>query len=106
MLDAGVVAEALRADVTVTEIRDGYRYEATRGECRAKFDLQGDRINWVSIQSPGGEGWLDDAFTFAREVAPKHGVKFLVADPGTDRARAALESRGFKPSGATLRMDV
>lgn len=101
-MDAAAVADGLGAEVSVEEIAGGHRFRLTRGECAAKFDLQGDTINWVSLSSPGEQGWLDAAVAFVKAVGPEHGVKRVTADGGTDRATGALERRGFKRDGRLL----
>lgn len=97
----------MRADsVITTPIKGGVRFEVRRGDCRAKFDLHLDHVNWVSISSPG-EGWLDDAHKLAREVFPEYGVKYLIAQGGTPEADAALRRRGWEETErGRLRLEV
>jgi hypothetical protein len=100
------VGDALKAEVSSVAIEGGRRFYLERGDCSAKFDLYKDHINWVSISSPGGEGWLGDAVKFVKTVAPKHNVKYVLANPATDDARGALEHFGFKRDGNKLRLKV
>ncbi len=92
-MDARVVEDALGAQVTEVPIEGGVRFYVTRGECSAKFDLIGDTVNWVSLQSPGGQGWLDAAVEF---VTNEPSIKLVVAYAGSERAGNALKNRGFE----------
>lgn len=103
-MDARVVEDALGAQVTAVPIEGGTRFYVTRGECSAKFDLVGDTINWVSLQSPG-EGWLDDAVEFVTTVAPEYGVRQVKAEQQGPRSGDTLRRRGFEGEGVlTLRV--
>lgn len=92
---ASRVKSAMDADaVTVADIEGGKRYEVTRGACRAKFDLYDEHVNWVSLTSPGKQGWARDAHKMARELFPQLGVKYLIASPAGPEAAALLKAHG------------
>jgi hypothetical protein len=105
-MDASVVADALGAEVTSAPIRDGHRFYVKRGDCTAKFDLVGDTVTWVSLRSPGGEGWMDTCMDFAHEALSQHGVKFVVADPRSKRTAESLKRRGFEGGDGRLLLRI
>lgn len=102
------VKKYLDADkVTVTPIPGGERYEVTRGECRAKFDLHGDHVNWVALTSPGEQGWVLAAHNMVREVFPEHGIKYLTCSAADDQAEQVLRAHGqWQSNGRGLRWDL
>lgn len=94
-MDARVVEDALRAQVTVVPVKGGERYLVERGEQTAKFDVLGDEIVWHKIDSPGG-GWLREAVDFVKTVAPQHGIATVLAPPGSEDSKATLLRYGFE----------
>lgn len=91
--------EAMRAVLgaeshEVTPIPGGETVELARGDCRAKIDVYPDRgyAVWTNIESPGDQGWLDDAHKAVRKLP--RAVRVLYAWPGTDRNRRSLLKRG------------
>lgn len=76
-----------------TKIDDGEALEFRSDGCKAVVYVYEDHANWVSLRSPGGEGWLDAAHEWAHKNLAG---KTLYADPSDERAAESLRKRGWQ----------